>query len=65
LSADRPIVYEAYTDPNVAMIPPHITFEQAKNLTTALVKGDPNEMQVIGQSVKSLLSGILPHEVKV
>jgi pyruvate dehydrogenase (quinone) len=64
LSADRPVVYEAYTDPNVAMIPPHISFEQAKNLTSALVKGDPNEMQVIGQSVKSLLSGMFPHEAK-
>jgi pyruvate dehydrogenase (quinone) len=64
LSADRPVVYEAYTDPNVAMIPPHISFEQAKNLTSALVKGDPDEMGVIRQSMKSLLSGVFAHEAK-
>jgi pyruvate dehydrogenase (quinone) len=61
LSADRPVVYEAYTDPNVAMIPPHISFEQAKNLTKALIKGDPDEMRVIAESVKSVVSGIFAH----
>ncbi|MGA3035910.1 MAG: thiamine pyrophosphate-requiring protein [Vulcanimicrobiaceae bacterium] len=61
LSADRPVVYEAYTDPNVAMIPPHISFEQARNLTKALIKGDPDEMRVITESVKSLVSGIFAH----
>jgi len=64
LSADRPVVYEAYTDPNVAMIPPHISFEQARNLTKALMKGDPDEMRVIGQSVKSVLSGMFPSQDK-
>jgi pyruvate dehydrogenase (quinone) len=29
LSADRPTVLEAKTDPNVPTLPPHITFEQA------------------------------------
>jgi pyruvate dehydrogenase (quinone) len=61
LSADRPVVIEAYTDPNVAIIPPHISFEQARNLTKALAKGDPDELPVIGQSLKSVLSGIFPH----
>lgn len=60
-ASDRPVVYEAYTDPNVSIIPPHITFEQAKNLTSALVKGDPDELHVIGATVKSLVSGLLPH----
>jgi pyruvate dehydrogenase (quinone) len=44
------------------MIPPHISFEQAKNLTMALVKGDPDEMRVIGRSAKSVLSGMFPHK---
>src|SRR5579884_2367620 len=30
LAADRPVVVEAYTDPNVPPLPPHITFDQAK-----------------------------------
>lgn len=61
LSADRPVIYEAYTDPNIAMIPPHISFEQAKNLTSALFKGDPDEMGIIEASARSVLAGIFPH----
>jgi len=61
LAADRPVVYEAYTDPNISIIPPHISFEQAKNFTSAMLKGDPDEMHVIGASVRSLVSGLLPH----
>ncbi len=38
LSASRPAVIDVYTDPNVPTIPPHITFEQAKNFGTALLK---------------------------
>ena len=33
LAADRPVVYEAITDPEVPPLPPHITIEQAKALT--------------------------------
>jgi pyruvate dehydrogenase (quinone) len=35
LSADRPALVEAITDPEVAPLPPHVTFEQARNLTRA------------------------------
>lgn len=64
LAADRPVVYEAYTDPNVTMFPPHISFEQAKHFMATLVKGDPDEANIIGASVKSLLAGVLPHRGK-
>lgn len=60
-SADRPVVYEAYVTGDVPTIPPHITFEQAKEYTTALVKGDPDEGGIIRQSVKSVIEGVLPH----
>ena len=60
LSADRPVVYEAYTDPNVSILPPHISFEQAKNFMSAMVKGDPDEKGVIVESVKSMMAGIFP-----
>ena len=33
LTADRPVVLEAITDPEVPPLPPHITLEQAKALT--------------------------------
>jgi pyruvate dehydrogenase (quinone) len=31
-AADRPVVYEAITGPEVPSLPPHIRFEQAKEL---------------------------------
>ncbi len=58
LSATRPVVYEAYTDPNVSILPPHITFEQAKNFVAAMVKGDPDEKGVLIESVKGVMAGI-------
>ena len=59
LSADRPVIYEAYTDPNVSLLPPHISFEQAKNFTSALIKGDPDERGILVESARTVLAGIL------
>ncbi len=58
LASDRPVVYEAYVDPNVSQLPPHISFAQARNFASALSKGDPNEMGIIVESAKSVLAGI-------
>ena len=55
LAADRPVVYEAITDPEVPPLPPHITMQQATSLSRALMKGDPNAGQIIRQSVKGKL----------
>jgi pyruvate dehydrogenase (quinone) len=60
LAADRPVVLEAITDPDVPPLPPHITLEQARSLTAALRKGDPNAAQVIRQSFKQKLVELLP-----
>lgn len=62
LSADRPVLFEAYVSGDVPTIPPHITFEQAKAYTTSLVKGDPEEGGIIKQSMKSVIEGVLPHK---
>ncbi|MDQ2663981.1 MAG: thiamine pyrophosphate-requiring protein [Candidatus Eremiobacteraeota bacterium] len=62
LRADRPALIEAWVDPNISIIPPHISFDQAKMLTSALVKGDPNEMGVIVESAKSVIAGLFPHK---
>jgi pyruvate dehydrogenase (quinone) len=51
---------EAWVDPNISIIPPHISFEQARNLSSALVKGDPNELSVVLDSAKSVLAGMFP-----
>ena len=52
LAADRPVVFEAVTDPEVPPLPPHITLEQAKALTSALLGGDPNAGQIVRQSLR-------------
>ena len=62
LSAARPVVLEAYTSGDVPTLPPHITFEQAKNYTSALLKGDPEESGIIKESIKEVIEGILPHK---
>ena len=62
LAANRPVVFEAYTSGDVPTLPPHISFEQAKEFSSALLKGDPDEVGVIKQAVKSMAAGILPHK---
>jgi pyruvate dehydrogenase (quinone) len=61
LSADRPVVIDAITDPDVPPLPPHITFAQAKAFASSLLKGDPNEGGVIRQTFRDAVEAILPH----
>jgi pyruvate dehydrogenase (quinone) len=60
LAADRPVVYEAVTDPEVPPLPPHITIEQAKALSSALFAGDPNAGRIIKESFKQKVQEFLP-----
>jgi pyruvate dehydrogenase (quinone) len=60
LASDRPVVLEVKTDPNVPPLPAHITFEQARNFTSFLVKGDPDEGSVIVDTARQVLSRVLP-----
>ena len=52
LGADRPVVLEAVTDPSVPPLPPHVMPEQAKMISAALFKGDPEAWEVVKQSFK-------------
>ena len=61
LEADRPVVFEAMTDGNVPILPPHITLKQAKNFATSLLKGDPEEAGIVKQAVKGMVESFLPH----
>lgn len=54
LAADRPVVVEPITDPNVPPLPPHITLEQAKAYISALLKGDPDALGIIKQSFREV-----------
>jgi len=60
LAADRPVVYEAVTDPEVPPLPPHITVEQAKALSSALLHGDPHAGRIIKQSFRQKVEEFLP-----
>jgi pyruvate dehydrogenase (quinone) len=60
-AADRPVVLEAYTDPDVPPLPPHITLKQAKAFASTLWKGDPGEFKMIKESAKELIEDFLPH----
>ena len=60
LSSDRPVVYEAVTDPEVPTLPPHITFEEAKHFMSSMVKGDPHLGHMIKQTFKDAVEAILP-----
>jgi pyruvate dehydrogenase (quinone) len=60
LAADRPVVLEVKTDPEVPPLPPHITLEQAKKFSSTLLTGDPDESGVIMGAAKQLLASVLP-----
>jgi pyruvate dehydrogenase (quinone) len=59
LACDGPVVYEAITDPEVPPLPPHIRFEQAKNLAQALVAGDPGRADVVRHSLREKIGEFL------
>jgi pyruvate dehydrogenase (quinone) len=60
LAADRPVVLEAKTDPEVPPLPPHISLKNAKAFTSTLLSGDPRESSVIVQTAKELMADLLP-----
>ncbi len=61
LAADRPVLVEAMTDPEVPPLPPHISVKQAMSFASAIVKGDPGAVGMIKQSVKDAVESYLPH----
>ena len=58
LAADRPVVIEFITDPDVPPLPPHITWEQATSYLGSLYKNDPDRWGIIKQSAKQLWAGV-------
>jgi len=60
LAADRPTVLDVRTDPDVPPIPPHATFEQAKDAAKALLKGDPDKWGVLKEGLMTKFREVLP-----
>lgn len=59
LSLRRPVIVEAYTDPEVPPLPPHIEPVQAKHLVESILKGDPSRWRVIKDSAKQLWASVV------
>ena len=61
LGADGPVLLDIRCDPAVPPIPPHATFEQAKELTESILKGDPNAFHLMMQGAKTKAQEFVPH----
>ncbi len=58
LAADRPVVVEIHVDPEVPPLPPHVTFKQARNVASSIVRGDPHRWRVIQQTAKQIWASL-------
>jgi pyruvate dehydrogenase (quinone) len=61
LAADKPTVLDVRCDPEMPPIPPHATYEQGKELLTALAKGDPARWHIMMQGAKAKAQEFVPH----
>jgi pyruvate dehydrogenase (quinone) len=55
LSADKPCVIDTVVDPNLFALPPHVSFEQARNLFKALRSGDAEATGVLKETYRQLV----------
>jgi pyruvate dehydrogenase (quinone) len=53
LADDKPVVIDAVTDPSVPPLPPHVTFDEAKSLMSALLRGDPDAGDIVRHSFRA------------
>jgi pyruvate dehydrogenase (quinone) len=63
LRANRPVVFEAIVDGNVPTLPPHISREQAMHFLKS-VRGDADARGMIRESIKQIVSGLVPGKGK-
>jgi len=59
LAADRPVILEAYTDPNVPPLPPHIILKDAAHFMS-MMASEPELGSVLKNSAKELLATVMP-----
>ena len=57
LAADRPVVLDCVTDPNVPPLPPHITLKDAKNFI-GMTGTEPELVSVFKNSGKQIFAGL-------
>ncbi|EFC84228.1 thiamine pyrophosphate-requiring protein [Parafrankia sp. EUN1f] len=59
LAARRPTVLDVRTDPDFPPIPPHATFDQARDAAAALLKGDENRWGVLSAGLRTKAQELL------
>ncbi len=59
LACDRPCVLDMVTDPKVPPLPPHVKLDQARQYLAAMVKGDPEGMDLVWQSMRESFAKFL------
>jgi pyruvate dehydrogenase (quinone) len=62
IHADRPALLEAVVDPNVPPLPPHVSWEQAKNFASSVLRGDAEALGFLKQTIKDAAQSYLPHK---
>lgn len=62
MQAQRPVVVDVLSDPSVPPLPPHISFKQAREFTSAVFKGDVDAWDMIKQTYKDVVDNYLPHK---
>jgi len=60
LAADRPVILDVCTDPEVAPFPPHLTLAQAKAFMSSIIKGDKGSGHVLADTARQLLHEVIP-----
>lgn len=60
LRADRPTVLDVHCDPNIPPIPPHATADQIAAVTKAILKGDPDALDLVKKGLKAKVTELLP-----
>jgi pyruvate dehydrogenase (quinone) len=61
-AADRPVVLEMVTDPNVPPLPPHVSFKNVRNYLSALWHRDPDALALIKATMKESWAARFPGE---
>ncbi|HKP34663.1 MAG TPA: thiamine pyrophosphate-requiring protein [Sphingomicrobium sp.] len=61
LSADRPVVLEVKTDAEIAPLPPHISFKEAKGFMMSMVR-DEDAGHVIRDTARQVINKVLHRE---
>lgn len=59
LAADRPVLLEMVTDPNVPPLPPHVDAKQARAYAQALLAGDPQAVEVVTATAREWWDGLV------